>query len=173
MKTGSIIVLVLAAIVFAAVGFTLGQFVNASVAIPGSADDPLVSQSFVQRYVNDRLSIMQGRIDELEAEIIRLTGTTIEGNQGNNIQEPGNNQPDPPEPPTPPAPTTVTVREGTAINVRSSASETASIITTVNGGTTLEYLSSQNDNQGRTWYRVRLADGREGWIAGWLASDPR
>ena len=169
MRKGNIIVLVVAAVVFTALGFTVGQIVNASIVAPGSASDPLVSESYVQRFVGDQLATLQLQIDALSAEVIRLTGNdplANPGNQDDNIPTPND------DPPPPPPPTTVTVREST-VNVRNSASENGDRIATVDGGTTLAFLGQQNDNQGRLWYRVRLTDGREGWIAGWLAYDPQ
>lgn len=52
---------------------------------------------------------------------------------------------------------------GDIVNIRSSASLEAPIVTKVSRGERLNVLSRQGD-----WYQVRLSDNRIGWIAGWL-----
>lgn len=78
-----------------------------------------------------------------------------------------------PTPPTPvnPAPPVQAVNKavivtGSVVNIRQGGSLDYPTITKVNGGTELKVLAQQGD-----WLKVQLADGRQGWIAGWLTVD--
>lgn len=51
-----------------------------------------------------------------------------------------------------------------AVNVREGAGETFKVLATVPKGTKLRVMGEKDE-----WYKVRLDDGREGWIANWLA----
>ena len=66
---------------------------------------------------------------------------------------------------------TVTV-SGDSVNIRSSASTTASIVTTVSKGTVLTYLS-QSSVSGAIWYNVKTSGGSAGWIRSDLCSSPK
>jgi len=52
-----------------------------------------------------------------------------------------------------------------AVNVREGAGETFKVLATVQKGTKLRVMDGKDE-----WYKVRLDDGREGWIANWLVS---
>ncbi|NLX91852.1 MAG: SH3 domain-containing protein [Firmicutes bacterium] len=52
-----------------------------------------------------------------------------------------------------------------SVNVRTSPSQSSSVIAQVSSGQQLEVTGKQNN-----WLAVRLPDGRSGWIAGWLAA---
>ncbi|KZZ86042.1 SH3 domain-containing protein [Bacillus sp. SJS] len=56
------------------------------------------------------------------------------------------------------------ISDGT--NIRSSASVNSSVIARGTTGQTYTVLSLQND-----WYKIKLLDGRTGYVAGWLAED--
>jgi len=51
------------------------------------------------------------------------------------------------------------------VNIRSCASTDCSVITSLESGTQITVLSTQND-----WHRIRLSDGREGYVATFLTS---
>lgn len=55
---------------------------------------------------------------------------------------------------------------GSVVNIRQGASLDFPTVTKVNGGTELKVLGAQGD-----WYKIQLADGRQGWIANWLTVD--
>lgn len=52
-----------------------------------------------------------------------------------------------------------------SVNIRTSPNLGSSVITKVSSGQQLEVTGEQNN-----WFAVRLADGRKGWIAGWLVA---
>ncbi|HEU4572030.1 MAG TPA: SH3 domain-containing protein [Candidatus Limnocylindrales bacterium] len=56
----------------------------------------------------------------------------------------------------------------TSVNVRTSPSETAGIVTTVPSGQRVSVLRSTKDSKLRVWLNVRTASGKTGWMAGWL-----
>jgi uncharacterized protein YgiM (DUF1202 family) len=71
----------------------------------------------------------------------------------------------PPAPAEPPRPAPVEPARALFIkaaraNFRDGAGTSAKIIAVLRGGTRVEVLEERNQ-----WYRVRLADGREGWVA--------
>jgi uncharacterized protein YgiM (DUF1202 family) len=168
MGKGGVAVLIVAALVFAALGFVFGQVVQAANSNPGT----LVTETYVQKYVGEIIAEMQSRIDELEMLILDLSGgapvTSV-------IPEPQPNNPDNLTVPNPittsPAPTSVKIKSN-GVNVRSDASATASIVGSVATNTVLTYIGQKNDSEGRAWYNVRLANGTEGWVAGWLCYEP-
>lgn len=53
---------------------------------------------------------------------------------------------------------------GDAINVRSDASTSSSIVGTANAGDVLDVGDSKDDDSGNTWYQVTLSDGSTGYI---------
>ena len=55
MSKSSVIILIIAAVVFTGLGFVVGQ-VMAEGSNPGSADYPVVSESYVDKLVGDRAS---------------------------------------------------------------------------------------------------------------------
>ena len=59
----------------------------------------------------------------------------------------------------PPAPKTALIRTAQA-NFRAAPGTSARIVAVLRKGTRVEVLEERNQ-----WYRVKLADGREGWIA--------
>lgn len=168
MSKGGIAVLVVAALVFAALGFVFGQVVQAAVNNPG----PLVSESWVEQYVGQKLADMQLKIDELEAQLLQYqTGGVASGSPS--IPEPGGQTGSGvTTPPAQATPTTVKVKSN-SVNVRSDATVDASIVGSVAAETTLTYLDKKVDSKNQTWYKVRLANGTEGWVAGWLCYDPQ
>jgi curli biogenesis system outer membrane secretion channel CsgG len=54
---------------------------------------------------------------------------------------------------------------GAMVKIRTGASETFQPIVTVAKGTRLPVIDAQDQ-----WYKVRVTDGREGWIAGWATA---
>jgi len=165
MSKGGVAVLIVAAVVFSGLGFAFGQAVQAA----SSISEPIPTQGWVEAYIGAKLADMQIKIDELTAQLLQLTGgeAVISSPE---IPDPDDDQPVT-TPPVPPAPTKVKVKDS-GINVRSDASENASLVSTASANSTLTYLDQKNDSQGRAWYKVRLANGTEGWVAGWLCNEP-
>jgi SH3 domain-containing protein/NlpC/P60 family protein len=53
------------------------------------------------------------------------------------------------------------------LNFRTGPGTQYSIVDVLSKGTRLAVLGSARDRSNRTWYRVRIASGRTGWVAGW------
>lgn len=81
MSKSSVIILIIAAVVFTGLGFVVGQ-VMAEGSNPGSADDPVVSESYVDKLVGDRASALQTQIDEIMA-VLDSNGSTTSNNDNN------------------------------------------------------------------------------------------
>lgn len=54
------------------IGFFLGHAVQAGTVQPGSAADPLVSQSYVDKQVSERTKQMEAKVQELQAKATTL-----------------------------------------------------------------------------------------------------
>ena len=149
MNKSSIIILVIAAVVFAGLGFVVGQ-VMAEGNNPGSANDPVVSQSYVDELVGVKVTELQNQIDEIQSI---LTGEPV--SSGDSDSATGQ---------------TVSVTTD-SVNIRDSASTTASIVTTVSEGTVLSYLGQTTASDG-IWYNVETSGGSEGWLRSDLCTSP-
>jgi uncharacterized protein YgiM (DUF1202 family) len=170
------------AILSVILGFTLGRTVVANSPAPGSEADPVVSKSYVDK-------ALQERVDELEAEVAELTvrsqalQDTINELQAkinktpvkNNPTTPGSSKPDNDNKPatpgseTSPIGRTASVIKGTArINLRSGAGTNYAELGKVNAGETMTILQVAKDKDGKDWYQVTLSDNTTGWVAGWL-----
>ncbi|MDA8442264.1 MAG: SH3 domain-containing protein [Peptococcaceae bacterium] len=158
------VILVLFVIGVVCAGFFVGKSVSAAGSDPGSQSDPLVAKS----YVDGQISGILARLSSLETAVAQLQ-------QAHGIQ---------PQPTssttsvTPPAPTTPTssnpptvsssavksgVVSGTYVNFRTGAGTSYSVITGLHKGDTAQVLGSQSG-----WYQIKLPNGTEGWVAGWL-----
>ncbi|MDO4581142.1 MAG: SH3 domain-containing protein [Bacillota bacterium] len=159
-----VIVLIVAAVVFTGLGFVIGQVAQTLDNTPGSKDDPLVAQSWVESFVGDRLTTMQSDIDEMRA-ILASNGLT-------NTAEPLDVS-DSSDTTTGTQDAAYTSVEVTAdsVNIRATASQSAEIIGSATSGTVLTYIGSTTASDG-TWYHIRTSSGAEGWVAGWLCGDP-
>jgi uncharacterized protein YgiM (DUF1202 family) len=58
------------------------------------------------------------------------------------------------------------VHASDGVNVRSAPSATATRLTTLATGTQLNLQGEQGSPDGSIWYRIRLSDGRDGWVIG-------
>jgi uncharacterized protein YgiM (DUF1202 family) len=68
------------------------------------------------------------------------------------------------QPPTIPHSAWVHASDG--VNVRAAPSSSATRLTTLATGTQLNLLAEQINPDGTTWDRIRLGDGRDGWLSG-------
>ena len=161
MSKSSVIILIIAAVVFTGLGFVVGQ-VMAEWSNPGSADDPVVSESYVDKLVGDRASALQTQIDEIMA-VLDSNGSTTSNNDNNTDNNTDDNN----------SSSTQTVSvTADSVNIRASASTSAEIVTTVSSGTVLTYLSQSSQSDG-VWYNVRTSGGSTGWIRSDLCSSPQ
>ncbi len=168
MNKSSIIILIVAAVVFTGLGFVVGN-VMAAGSVPGSADDPVMTQAGVEKLVGNRLTDLQNQIDDLQAIVKSVTGDTdpvtppANNNGGTTpVTDPDDNNSA--------ATQTVTV-SADSVNIRATASTSASIVTTVSKGTVLTYVSQTSASDG-TWYKIRTSGGVEGYIRSDLCSSP-
>jgi uncharacterized protein YgiM (DUF1202 family) len=58
------------------------------------------------------------------------------------------------------------VHASDGVNVRAAPSSSATRFTTLATGTQLNLEGEQTNPDGSTWYRIRLSDGRDGWLSG-------
>jgi hypothetical protein len=58
------------------------------------------------------------------------------------------------------------VHASDGVNVRAAPSASATRLTTLATGTQLNLQGEQTNPDGSTWYRIRLSDGRDGWLSG-------
>jgi hypothetical protein len=58
------------------------------------------------------------------------------------------------------------VHASAGVNVRTAPSSSATRLTTLATGTQLNLQAAQTNPDGSTWYRIRLSDGRDGWLSG-------
>jgi uncharacterized protein YgiM (DUF1202 family) len=168
MSKGGIMVLIMACLVFSGLGFVFGRVVTEASNVPSE----VVSKSWVQLYVGDMMAEIQEKLDNLEMQNLDVSSDSPDTSI---IPEPLNNPTTPtPNPnPAPKQPTSVRVKStNTSVNIREDASANASIVGSAESNAVLTYLGQKNDSEGQAWYHVRLADGSEGWVAGWLCNDP-
>ena len=165
------ILLSLGSLVCLTVGFVLGQVVQAVTAMPGSADDPLVSQSYVEKIVGERTAAIQTQLDELKASVNNggsttttpnNGGTTTPNNGGTTTPNNGGNTT------TPNNNTTTTTKTITisaeSLNVRGGAGTTYAKVGSVKKGEKYNLLETKAGTDGN-WYKIKLSDGKEGWIS--------
>lgn len=163
MSKSGVVVLIIAAIVFTGLGFVIGNVVVAAGTTPGSKDDPVMTRDSVEQLLSVRIGDLETEVESLKAMLEKAENGSGNGNTpGNN---PGNNNGDAEEDGQ------MVKVTSDSVNVRASASTSANVVSTVTSGTELEYLGSTSASDG-TWYQVRLSDGSEGYVAGWLCSDP-
>jgi len=176
-RTATIILILVSALVFIGVGFAVGQVVQAAINTPGSADDPLVSQSYVEQLVGQRTAALQSLIEDLQAQIETLSQAQINPLPNNPSTpstpvdpdpgiDPGPVDPDPGIDPGPvdPEPTGKVIEvTGSSVNVREGPSTDTAKIGSVVKGDELEYIGSEGD-----WYKIKTKDGKVGYIANYL-----
>jgi hypothetical protein len=165
--------------VFLLVGaFFLGTVVSADITgspAPGSAEDPLVSES----YVKAKVAALEARIAELEQQVAGTSSTnsskgnsssssnSVSGSNNNSSNSSSNNSSNSSSTggssanqPTSPSAKMVQIKQlSTYANVRSTPNMQAQVMIRVNPGSQLTWLKTSGD-----WYNVRLSDGRSGWV---------
>lgn len=164
MSKSGVIVLIIAAVVFCGLGFVIGQVVQASGANPGSEGDPAITQSYVDKLVGARVSALQEEIDELKA-LMGQTVTPVAPTDPPTTTDPG-----PTDPVTIGGQKVKSTTDG--LNVRSSASTSGTVLTSVSTGTEMEYLGSATASDGAIWYNVKLSNGTVGYVHSDYCSAP-
>lgn len=161
---GKAALLVIAALIFLVVGFVCGQVAKGLNTLPGSADDPVATQSYVEAKVGESLATLTTRIEELEAELANLKGTGTPGatnNPGGTTNNPGGttNPGATNNPGNTTSNATMTIT-GNGVRLRSGAGTSYEIITSLEKGAKVTRLGTEGD-----WYRVQTADGTVGYVS--------
>ena len=147
---GKMMLLVVAAVICITVGFIGGQLVKAMSTLPGNADDPVATQSYVETTVGERLAVLTTRIEELEAELATLKGGAAAPDTGND-NNPGTTTTTPTTPSNDGGKTgTVT---GNTVNVRSGPGTDYSKVGSVAKGDTVKILGTEGN-----WYRISVGN---------------
>ncbi len=182
-------IVIVGAILSITVGFVLGRTVVANSPAPGSNADPVVSKSYVDKAMQDRVGDLEKKVAELMVQAQALQ-STINEVQSKNIKTsststPPSTTPEKPEKPEKPATQekpdseitpekpaqgsvigkTAYINTQSTVNLRSAPTTEASIIGKVTKDDTL--LIQKEENK---WYSVKLKDDTVGWIAGWLVT---
>lgn len=156
---GKAALVIIAALIFIVVGFVFGQLAKALNTLPGDADDPVATQSYVESTVGERIATLTTRIEELEAELAALKGSGVTA-------------PTTPTTPTTPSNPTVTTPStqtgtltvtGNSVNVRSGPGTSYDIVASVVKGDTVTKLGVEGE-----WYRIKTGN-ITGYIANYLA----
>ncbi len=176
MKKSGLILLVVVAVAALAIGFVIGQVMQSTVST-GTKDDPLVSQSYVDKLIGERSAAMQTEIEELQADVSELqtlagiedTDTTADTDTSTDSSDTNSSDDDNSTSSDTPSKVKVTSNN---VNVRSSASTEADKVGNAASGDILTYLDKKEDSSGNVWYKVQLSDGTKGWVAGWLCGTP-
>ena len=113
------------------------MYISAATAEPGSSSDPVVTES----YMKQELAKLQSEITALKSQI--NNGGSTGGNTGSSTGSIGTG--------------VVDIKGG--LNIRSSASWSASVLKTIADGTTVTVNEESNG-----WYKI-TAEGVTGWVA--------
>jgi len=162
-----------AALILTFVGFGSFLTVRAFSPQPGTSGDPLISVSyFVQGIapLQSRLTAIEGQlsaslpaansIQQLEARIAQLEARIVQLERQAGTS---------PVAPTPTAPAvTFGIVTGSLINMRQGPGTSFAVITTLSRNTRVEIVE-----RGAEWHRVRLVDGRTGFVHATLVSISR
>ena len=151
MNKGKIVLIVVAILVFVTIGFVAGQVVQAMSTLPGSSDDPVATESYVETTIGERMATLSTQVDELEAEVAALKG---EAPASKSSQTSSNDNPDEEES----SGEEITIT-GNGVNLRSAASTNSDVITTLSKGTTVTKLGEDGD-----WFKVETSSGQTGYV---------
>jgi len=163
-------------VAFLGAGFWLGRSVSAQTSQPGSAEDPLVSKSYVDEQVGKKITDLESRVTALTTKVGALektvqdlqsklagqgSGGTSGGTGGGTSGGTGGGS-------TAPVGIgkTVYVKSGNSyMNIRSGPGTTYALVTKVNPGIGMTVLEVSGQ-----WYKVKVSTGKVGWAASWMVS---
>lgn len=155
---GKVALMIIAAVVCVVIGFIGGQFAEALNTLPGDADDPVVTQSYVETTLGERLATLTTRIEELEAEVASLKGTGT-ATTTPSTTTPTTTTPSNTTPSTSNTSTTLTVT-GNTLRVRTGPGTNYEVVASLSKGEKVTKLGVEGD-----WYRVQTSDGKTGYIS--------
>ena len=183
-------IILIGAVISIVVGFTLGRALIADSPEPGSSEDPLVTQSYADKKIQERVTDLEKVVAELtvQAEALQDTvndlqdrikntqttstttpKTSSNNNKGDDDKNKSNTEPTKPtEPSQPPASSSmegksVVINTQNYVNLRSAPTEDANVLKKVTKEDTMVVQKVENQ-----WYNVKLEDGTIGWVAGWV-----
>jgi uncharacterized protein YgiM (DUF1202 family) len=168
-------------------GFWVGSKVAGSSIFPGSADDPLAGQSYVDKAMDERVRELEAKLSDLElkTQVLENELMTLLGDAGlptNAIRPESPSTPSVANPSSPVAPTaapptttpvvpvdvigkTARVSGDSVVNLRQSPNTSSTVLRKLVASDTFTIVKVDND-----WYQVQLSDGSTGWVAGWLVT---
>jgi uncharacterized protein YgiM (DUF1202 family) len=173
-----------------AAGFFAASRVMAGGNGPGSAADPLVSQSYVDEQVATYVASLQQRVSNLTAQEAQLEQalaevqkqqgiTPIQPAQTSTPSQPAQTSTpsQPAQTSTPSQPVQATVSDqlyiktdNSYVNLRQGPGTSYPLLgTATRGNPDSEPMTVLAESGG--WYQVRLPDARTGWVAGWLVEE--
>lgn len=155
---GKAALMVIGALIFIVIGFVGGQLGHALNTLPGDADDPVVTQSYVETTLGERLATLTTRIEELEAEVASLKGTGAAATTTPGTTTPTTTTPTTTTPSTTTG-TTLTVT-GNTLRVRSGPGTNYEVVSSLAKGDKVTKLGQEGD-----WYRIQTSDGKTGYIS--------
>ena len=162
-------------------GFFAASRVLAGGNGPGSAADPLVSQSYVDEQVATYVASLQQRVSNLTAQEAQLEQALAEVQKQQGITPIQPAQTSTPSQPaqtsTPSQPVQATVSDqlyiktdNSYVNLRQGPGTSYPLLgTATRGNPDSEPMTVLAESGG--WYQVRLPDARTGWVAGWLVEE--
>jgi TolA-binding protein len=190
--------IIIGAITSIIVGFTLGKIVTADAPAPGSKEDPVVSKSYVDKALEERMTELENSVAELtvQAQSLQKTINQLQTRINNDSEAstkpptattpttPTNSPPSTTTPSTPNDPTKDPANNGTNPPGNESVVGKTAYINTQNY---LNMRSAPTTEAGivqkltkddamliqkveDSWYHVKLKDGTVGWVASWLVT---
>lgn len=159
---GTVALLIIGALIFLVIGFIGGQFAKALNTLPGDADDPVVTQSYVETTLGERLATLTTRIEELEAEVASLKGTGTPATTTPSATTPSATTPSTTTPSnsnTSNTSTTLTVT-GNTLRVRTGPGTGYEVVASLSKGEKVTKLGVEGE-----WYRIQTSDGKTGYIS--------
>lgn len=181
------------------IGFLIGSAVYAGGGEPGSAADPLVARSYVDEHMASYVANLEKKVAELSSRALQLeaalaqlqkqvgltpikpgeavsgsgtgTGSSGNGSSGTGISGSGSSSTGSTGSQTggfKPGQKLYILPENSAVNLRKGPGTNYEKVGTAVRGSGCEpmtVLSRSGD-----WFQVKLADGRTGWVAGWLVT---
>lgn len=178
------VLVLLGAIFSVVIGFAFGSgILGGSAPAPGSAQDPLVTQSYADKTIDDKIAALENQVEELTLKVQVLendllevyalvnktpTGSTTAPSTGGTTTTPS----------TPP-PTTGSVstsnigktasisKDNNVVNLRKTVGTSSEIVRKL---TPTDTFTITKVDTTEDWYQVQMADGTIGWVAGWLVT---
>lgn len=151
------------------IGFNIVLAVSDGTVEPGSDQDPLISKSYVDQSIsqlNQELIQQQNQLEQLKKDNESLTQKLADQEAIIKALQNGTNNAGTQTPATPTTGTTTpaTVKgtvTASALNVRSQANTTSSVVAKVYKGESLTIIS-----KGAEWYKIKTSKGTTGYVLG-------